>query len=58
MLYVASTITSRTSLGFVKLEDPMIVFASVNVSLCEFSVVNKVLKFFDDSSCKSFVALK
>jgi len=58
MSYVASTITFRMSLGFVKQEDSMTVFASVNVSVREFFVVNGVLKFFDNSSCKSFVTLK
>lgn len=55
MLYVASTITSRTSLGFIKLKDSITAFSSVIVSVCKFSIVNTVLKFIGDSSCRLFV---
>lgn len=55
MLYVASTIISRTSLGFVKLKVPIAVFEFANTSVRKFS---EVLTFIDDLSCKLFIALK
>lgn len=42
MLYVASIIVSNAMFKCVKLEDSTATFASMNVSICEFSILNEV----------------